>query len=94
MRHQIIKSTIFFQALLSSYFQRMTQQIVETLVLLCVSYLFELYNLNQVADALKLPIDLRLVSKHERGNTDKPIRVIVWFWIGPHTEYERLLDER
>ena len=93
MRHQIIKSTLFFQDLLSSYFQRMTQQIVETLVLLCVSYLFGLYNLNQVADALKLPIDLRLVSKQGRGNTDKPTLLIVWFWIGPHTEYERLLGE-
>ena len=33
----------------------MTQQIVETLVLLSVSYLFGLYNPNQVADALRLP---------------------------------------
>ena len=55
MRHKIIKSTIFFQDLLSSYFQRMTQQIVETLVLLCVCHLFGLYNPNQVADALRLP---------------------------------------
>lgn len=55
MRHKIIKSTIFFQDLLSSYFQRMTQQVVETLLLLCVCHLFGLYNPNQVADALKLP---------------------------------------
>ena len=55
MRHKIIKSTIFFQDLLSSYFQRMTQQIVETLVLLSVCHLFGLYNPNQVADALRLP---------------------------------------
>lgn len=55
MRYHLIKSTIFFQDLLSSYFRRMTQQIVETLVLLCVSHLFGLYNPNQVADALKLP---------------------------------------
>ena len=55
MRHKIIKSTLFFQDLLSSYFQRMTQQIVETLLLLCVCHLFGLYNPNQVADALKLP---------------------------------------
>ena len=55
MRHKIIKSTIFFQHLLSSYFQRMTQQVVETLLLLCVCHLFGLYNPNQVADALKLP---------------------------------------
>ena len=55
MRHKIITSTLFFQDLLSSYFQRMTQQVVETLVLLCVCHLFGLYNPNQVADALKLP---------------------------------------
>ncbi len=55
MQYHLIKSTIFFQDLLSSYFRRITQQIVETLVLLCVSHLFGLYNPNQVADALKLP---------------------------------------
>ena len=55
MRIQLIKSTLFFQDLLSSYFQRMTQQLVETLVLLCVCHLFGLYNPNQVADALGLP---------------------------------------
>ena len=55
MRHKIIKSTIFFQDLLCSYFQRITQQVVETLLLLCVCHLFGLYNPNQVADALKLP---------------------------------------
>ena len=55
MRHKIIKSTLFFQDLLSSYFQRMTQQILETLVLLSVCHLFGLYNPNQVADALRLP---------------------------------------
>ena len=55
MQDHLIKSTIFFQDLLSSYFQRMRQQIVETLLLLCVCHLFGLYNPNQVADALKLP---------------------------------------
>ena len=55
MQDHLIKSTIFFQDLLSSYFQRMKQQIVETLLLLCVCHLFGLYNPNQVADALKLP---------------------------------------
>ncbi len=55
MRHKIIKSTIFFQDLFSSYFRRMRQQIIETLLLLCVCHLFGLYNPNQVADALKLP---------------------------------------
>jgi len=55
MRYKIIKSTIFFQDLLCSYFQRMRQQVVETLLLLCVCHLFGLYNPNQVADALKLP---------------------------------------
>ncbi len=55
MRHKIIKSTIFFQDLFSSYFRRMRQQIIETLLLLCVCHLFGLYNPNQAADALKLP---------------------------------------
>ena len=55
MRHKITKSTLFFQDLLSTYFQRITQQVVETLVLLSVCHLFGLYNPNQVADALRLP---------------------------------------
>ena len=55
MQDHLIKSTMFFQDLLSSYFQRMRQQIVETLLLLCVCHLFGLYNPNQVSDALKLP---------------------------------------
>ena len=55
MRDELIKSTTFFQHLLSSCFQRMRQQVVETLLLLCVCHLFGLYNPNQVADALKLP---------------------------------------
>ena len=55
MRDHLIKSTIFFQDLLSSYFQRMTQQVVETLLLLGIWHLFGLYNPNQVADALRLP---------------------------------------
>ena len=36
MQYKIIKSTIFFQDLLTSYFHRMRQQVVETLLLLCV----------------------------------------------------------
>ena len=55
MHHHLIKSALFFQHLFSAYFQRMTSQVVETLVLLCVCHLFGLYNPNQVADALKLP---------------------------------------
>lgn len=55
MRHKIITSTLFFQDLLSFHFRRMKQQVVETLLLLCVCHLFGLYNPNQVADALKLP---------------------------------------
>ena len=55
MRNHFIKSTIFFQELLSSYFQRLTSQVVETLLVLSVCHLFGLYNPNQVADALKLP---------------------------------------
>ena len=55
MRDHLIKSTIFFQALFSAYFRCITQQVVETLVLLCICHLFGLYNPNQVSDALKLP---------------------------------------
>ena len=55
MQDHLIKSTIFFQDLLASYFQRITQHIVETLLLLCVCHLFGLYNPNQVADACGLP---------------------------------------
>ena len=55
MHDDLIKSRIFFQDLLASYFQRMTRQVVETLLLLCVCHLFGLYNPNQVADALRLP---------------------------------------
>ena len=55
MRDHFTKSTIFFQHLLSSYFQRMRRQVVETLLMLSVCHLFGLYNPNQVADALKLP---------------------------------------
>ena len=54
MRDKLIKSATFFQDLLSFYFHQMTQEVVETLVLLCVCHLFRLYNPNQVADALKL----------------------------------------
>ena len=55
MRIQLIKSTCFFQTLFSSYFQCIPQQVVETVLLLCVCHLFGLYNPNQVADALRLP---------------------------------------
>ena len=37
MRDHFIKSTIFFQDLLSSYFQRITSQVVETLLVLSVA---------------------------------------------------------
>lgn len=56
MQDHFIKSTIFFQHLLSSYFQRITSQVIETLLVLSVCHLFGLYNPNQVvSDALKLP---------------------------------------
>ena len=55
MRDHFITSTIFFQQLLSSYFQRMRHQVVETLLVLSVCHLFGLYNPNQVADALERP---------------------------------------
>ena len=44
MQDHFIKSTIFFQHLLSSYFQRMRWQVVETLLVLSVCHLFGLYN--------------------------------------------------
>ena len=55
MQDQFIKSTRFFQYLLSAYFRRITSQVVETLLVLSVCHLFGLYNPNQVADALELP---------------------------------------
>ena len=55
MRDHLITSTLFFQDLFCCYFRRLSEQIIETLVLLCVCHLFGLYNPNQVADALKLP---------------------------------------
>lgn len=55
MQDHFIKSTIFFQHLLFSYFQRMKWQVVETLLVLSICHLFGLYNPNQVADALELP---------------------------------------
>ena len=55
MRDHLIKSTLFFQDLLCSYFQCIKRQVIETLLLLCVCHLFGLYNPNQVADALELP---------------------------------------
>ncbi len=36
--------------------------------------------------SVRININFRAVGVIENG-------VIVWFWIGPHTEYERLLDE-
>ena len=36
--------------------------------------------------AVRININYRAVGIIENG-------VIVWFWIGPHTEYERLLDQ-
>ena len=36
--------------------------------------------------AVRININYRAVGVVRNG-------VIVWFWIGPHTEYERLLDQ-
>lgn len=36
--------------------------------------------------SVRININFRAVRVIENG-------VIVWFWIGPHTEYEQLLDE-
>ena len=55
MHHQIIKSAVYFQDILSSRFRRIKSKIIDTLLLLSVCHLFGLYNPNQVADALALP---------------------------------------
>ena len=44
MQDHFSKSTTFFQELLCPYFQHLTSQVVETLVLLCVRHLFGLDN--------------------------------------------------
>ncbi len=55
MLTQLIKSTTFFQGLLSSQFRTLKQCFVNTLVFLSTYHLFGLTNPNQVADALSIP---------------------------------------
>ena len=55
MRTQLIKSTVFFQQLLSSRFRTLKERVVKTIVLLSLCHLFSLYNPNQVSDALFIP---------------------------------------
>lgn len=55
MQHQIIKSTMFFQQLLSLRFETLEQRLINTILLLSVCHLFRLYNPNQASDALSLP---------------------------------------
>ena len=55
MLTQLIKSTTFFQELLSSQFRTLKQHFVHTLVFLSTCHLFGLTNPNQVADALSIP---------------------------------------
>ena len=55
MQTQLIKSTVFFQQLLSSRFRTLKQRLVKTLMLLSLCHLFRLYNPNQVSDALSIP---------------------------------------
>ena len=55
MRTQLIKSTVFFQQLLSSRFRTLKERVVKTLMLLSLCHLFSLYNPNQVSDALFIP---------------------------------------
>ena len=55
MLTQLIKSTTFFQGLLSSQFRTLKQCFVNTLVFLSTCHLFGLTNPNQVADALSIP---------------------------------------
>ena len=55
MLTQLIKSTFFFQQLLSSRFRTLKERVVKTIMLLSLCHLFGLYNPNQVADALCIP---------------------------------------
>ena len=55
MLTHLIKSTTFFQGLLSSQFHTLKQGFVNTLVFLSTCHLFRLTNPNQVADALSIP---------------------------------------
>ena len=55
MLTHLIKSTTFFQQLLSSQFRTLKQDIVQTLVFLSTCHLFGLTNPNQVADAFSIP---------------------------------------
>ncbi len=52
MRTHLIKSTVFFQQLLSSRFRTLKERVVKTIMLLSLCHLFRLYNPNQVSDAL------------------------------------------
>ena len=55
MQTQLIKSTLFFQQLLSSRFRTLKERVVKTIMLLSLCHLFSLYNPNQVSDALFIP---------------------------------------
>ena len=55
MQTQLIKSTLFFQQLLSSRFRTLKERVVKTIMLLSLCHLFGLYNPNQVSDALFIP---------------------------------------
>ena len=55
MQTQLIKSTFFFQQLLSSRFRTLKKRVVKTIMLLSLCHLFGLYNPNQVSDALFIP---------------------------------------
>ena len=55
MRTHLIKSTVFFQQLLSSRFRTLKDRVVKTIMLLSLCHLFSLYNPNQVSDALFIP---------------------------------------
>ena len=50
MQPQLIKSTLFFQQLLSSRFRTLKERVVKTIMLLSLCHLFRLYNPNQVSD--------------------------------------------
>ena len=63
MRAHLIISTLFFQDLFSAYFQRITSQIVETLVVLSVCHLFGLYNPNQVGTSQRTSVSTSWASE-------------------------------
>ena len=68
MQTQLIKSTVFFQQLLSSRFRTLKDRVVKTIMLLSLCHLFRLYNPNQVSDAF-VYTESEPISAPERGKS-------------------------